>query len=216
MAEVNAGHLELLFIDVFPDVHLGPVGEREDAHVFARIDLGVVKIPDLGPLVFRIPLAEAVAEAEETFLGAGLFLVAPRAADGAVELEFLDGGEEDGDLKLVAADLTGDRLRDALFEGFVHRADDELGAKLLGAAVAELDEFWKFVAGLDVEERHGNVRGAKGFFREAQEADGILAAGKEQGGALELGGDLAHDMDRLGFEMLQMIKMVATHLTREF
>jgi hypothetical protein len=123
-------------------------------------------------------------------------------------LEFLDCGEEDGDLKLVTADLTGDRLRDALFEGFVNGADDELGTKLLGAAVAELNQLWKFVAGLDVEERHWDVRGAKGLFREAQQADGILAARKEQGGALELGGDLAHDVDRLRFEMLQMIKMI--------
>ena len=69
----------------------------------------------------------------------------------------------------------------------------------------------KFVAGLDVQERHGNVRGAERFFREAQQADGILAAGKEQGGAFKLGGDFAHDVNRLGFQILQMVKMVTAH-----
>src|SRR3974377_1840796 len=33
MAEVDARHFESLFADVFPHVHLGPVAEREDAHV---------------------------------------------------------------------------------------------------------------------------------------------------------------------------------------
>ena len=173
--------------------------------------LGVVKIPDFRPLVFRIPLAERIAEAEKTFLGAGLFLVAPRAADGAVELKFLNRAEQHGNLKLVAADLAGRRVRDAFFERLVHRADDELRAELFRAAVAELDEFGKFVAGFDVQKRHRNVRRTERLFREAQQADGILAAGKEQGGTFKLGGDFAHDVNRLGFEILQMVQMIAAH-----
>ena len=89
-------HFELFLFDVFPNVHFGPVGEREHAHVLAGIHPGVVKIPDFRALIFGIPLAEGIAEAEETFLRAGLFLVAPRAADGAVELKFLDRAEQPG------------------------------------------------------------------------------------------------------------------------
>src|SRR5262249_29411901 len=109
MAEINRRHLEAFAADVFPDIHLRPVAERERAHVFAGIDAGVVKIPAFRPLVFRVPLAEAVAEAEEALLRAGLFLVAARAADQAIEPELLDRREQRGDLEPVAADLAGRR-----------------------------------------------------------------------------------------------------------
>ena len=109
--------------------------------MFARIDAGVVKIPDFRPLVFRVPLAEAVAEAEETFLGAGLFLVAPRAANQAIKLKFLNGREQRGDLQLVAADFAGRGNGDALGDGVFDLADDEFGAEFLRAAVAEFVQF---------------------------------------------------------------------------
>ena len=38
----------------------------------------VVEVPDLGPLVLGVPLAELVAEREHALLGARLLLVAPR------------------------------------------------------------------------------------------------------------------------------------------
>jgi hypothetical protein len=60
-------------------------------------------------------------------------------------------------------------------------------------------------AGFHIEERHGDFRRAEGFLGEAQEADGILAAGEEQGGALELAGDFAHDVNRFGLEILQVV-----------
>ena len=49
----------LLALDVLPDVELGPVGDREHAHVLARVHARVVQGPQLGPLVLRVPLAEA-------------------------------------------------------------------------------------------------------------------------------------------------------------
>ena len=67
------------------------------------------------------------------------------------------------------------------------------------------------MAGLDVQKRHGNLRRPKRLFRQAQQTDGILAARKEQGGTLKLGGDFAHDVNRLGFQKLQMIEMIGTH-----
>jgi len=42
-------------------------------------------------------------------------------------------------------------------------------------------------------------------FREPQQADGVLAAGEQNGRALELGGDFTHDVNRLGFQVLQVI-----------
>ena len=59
------------------------------------------------------------------------------------------------------------------------------------------------MAGVDVEKRHRNVRRAERFFREPQQADGILAAGKEQRRPLKFGGDFAHDVNGFGFEILR-------------
>ena len=96
------------------------------------------------------------------------------------------------------------------------RADNEFRAEFLGAPVAEFDEFGKFMAGFDVQKRHRDVGRAKRLFREAQQADGILAAGKKQGGALKFPGDFAHDVNRLGFEILQMVEMVTAHFDTDF
>jgi hypothetical protein len=41
--------------DVLPDVELGPVGEREDADALALVLAGIVEVPQLGPLVLRVP-----------------------------------------------------------------------------------------------------------------------------------------------------------------
>src|SRR5205807_6552729 len=132
---------EFLAFDVFPYVQLGPIQNWKRAYVFAGIDATVVKVPDFGPLIFRVPLAETVAEAEEPLLGAGLFLVAPCAANQAIKTKLFDGGEQGGYLKLIATDLTGRRHRDALGDGVIDFADDELRPELPGTTVAELVQF---------------------------------------------------------------------------
>ncbi len=55
---------------------------------------GIEERPQLGPLCLGLPLAEAVAVAEDAFLGAGFFLVASPAANQRVEAEFFDGFEQ--------------------------------------------------------------------------------------------------------------------------
>ena len=65
-----------------------------------------------------------------------------------------------------------------------------------------------------LSKRHRDVGGAEGLLRQAQQADGILAAGEQQGGPLELGGDFAHHVDGLGFQILEMVEMVAVHRVR--
>ena len=89
-------------------------------------------------------------------------------------------------------------------------------AEFLRPAIAEFDQFGKFVAGLDVEKRQRNIRRPEGLFCQAQQADGILAAGEQQGGALEFPGDLTHDVNRFRFQKLQMIKMVTAHFDTDF
>ena len=179
MAEVDWGHLDLFAPDVFPYIPLGPVAERKDTHVFARVEARVVEVPDFRSLVLRIPLAKTVAEAEEALLGAGLFLVAPRTADAAVELEFIDRGEQRGDLQPVPADLAWRRHGPALRDRILHPADDEPRAEFPGATVAEFVHLGKMVPGIHIEQRHGGSRRAEGLLRQAKETDRILAAGEE-------------------------------------
>jgi hypothetical protein len=107
VAEVDAGNFQILTLDIFPNIHFRPVGEGEDAHILAWIETAIVEIPDFGTLVLRIPLTEAVTKTEETFLCTSFFLITAGSSYAAVKSELLDGRKEDGDLKLVAADLTG-------------------------------------------------------------------------------------------------------------
>src|SRR5664279_1241431 len=80
MREIEAGQRQALAFDVLPDVELGPVGDGKDAQVLARMQVGVVEVPALGPLVLRIPLAEAVTKREHALLGTRLLFVAAGAA----------------------------------------------------------------------------------------------------------------------------------------
>src|SRR4051794_4263453 len=84
VGEVDRRDLEALLGDVLPHVELGPVREREHAHVLALADPPVVDAPQLRALAARVPLAEVVAEAEDPLLRAGALLVAARAAERGV------------------------------------------------------------------------------------------------------------------------------------
>jgi len=91
---------------------------------------------------------------------------------------------------------------EAAGDGVLDGAHDEFGAELPGAAVTEFVKLGKMMAGVDVEQWQWQLGRAEGFLRQAQEADGILAAGKEQRGPFEFAGDLAHDVNGFGLEVL--------------
>ena len=105
-------------------------------------------------------------------------------------------------------------MRQAFGDGIVHRAHNQLGAQFLRPAVAEADQFGKFVAGLDVKERHRNVRGPERLFGQAQQADGVFAAGEQQHRSLKLRRHFTHHVNGLGFQILQMIQMITAHFMR--
>src|SRR5688500_12414502 len=100
-------------MDVLPDVDLGPVGEREDADAFPRLQPAVQQVPGLGTLAFRIPLAVRVADREYALLGARALFVAAGAADGGVKVARLEGVEQRLRLQEPAAALGAhpERLR---------------------------------------------------------------------------------------------------------
>ena len=62
-----------------------------------------------------------------------------------------------------------------MLEERLSHADDEFYAELLRASVAKFVQFGKMMTGIDVEQRHGDVRRAKGLFRQAQQANGVFA-----------------------------------------
>ena len=119
--------------DVAPDVELGPVGQREHAHVLTRGVAAVVELPQLGPLAPRVPGAERVAQAEHPLLGAGLLLVAAAAAEDGVELALLDGVEQRHRLQGVAG-AVGALAEPAVVDVVLHARDDEPDAQPLDGA----------------------------------------------------------------------------------
>src|SRR5690606_5035533 len=128
VGDVDGRDLDALAADVVPHVELGPVGQREDPDVLALADARVVKVPQLGALVLRVPLAELVAEGEDPLLGPGLLLVAPGAAEDGVDLVLLDRVEQRHGLEPVAGGPPAGVL------GYLRRA-----ARLLPAAHSRPD-----------------------------------------------------------------------------
>ena len=92
--EVDRGDLECFGLDVFPDVELGPVRQRERAGVLTGPEACVVEVPQFGALVLWVPRSEVVADREDAFLRAGAFLIAACATDRAVKTPVADGVQQ--------------------------------------------------------------------------------------------------------------------------
>ena len=64
------------------------------------------------------------------------------------------------------------------------------------------------VAGVDLEHRERDLGRVEGLLGEPHHHDGVLAAREHQDGLLELGGDLAEDVDRLRLELVELAQPV--------
>ena len=78
----------------------------------------------------------------------------------------------------------------------------------LDEPVAELDHLGEVVAGVDVHDREREAPGPERLLGQAQQHDRVLAAAEQQHRPLELGRDLADDVDRLGLERLEVGELV--------
>ena len=202
---VDRRELDLLALDVLPDVHLGPVRDREHPDVLALAVAAVEEVPQLGPLVLRVPLTELVAEGVHALLGPGLVLVAAPTAEHRVEAVLLDGVEKGDALEPVPDGLGTRVLGDpAGVDRGLDGTDDQLGAELGDPAVPVVEDLAEVVAGVDVHERERDPGGPEGLLRDLQHHRGVLAAREEEHGVLELGRDLAEDVDRLGLERVEV------------
>ncbi len=107
----------------------------------------------------------------------------------------LDGLEQRHGLVAVARFQRVREANGAALDGILEMADDQALAHLGDAAVAEFDHLGEVVAGVDVNQRKGKATrvdtvagmGLEGLLGQAQDDAGILAAGKQQGRALEGG-----------------------------
>src|SRR6476646_2403748 len=203
--EVDGRQLEVLARDVLPHVELRPVRDRDHADVLPFADPRVVEIPELGTLCARVPLPEVVAEAEDAFLRASALLVAARATHRRIELVLLDRVEQRGRLQLVARGARpGLLLHAALVDRLLDAGHDDALAELSHAAVAILDHLGEVVTRVDVLDRERELRRPERLLGQPQHHDRVLAAGEEQYGTLTLRGDLAHDVDRFGLELVEV------------
>ena len=210
VGEVDGRDLDLFVGDVLPDVELGPVGEGEDPDVLAPAVAAVVEVPQFGALGLGVPLPELVAEAEDPLLRPGLLLVPAPAAEDGVEAALPDAPEQRRGLQAVAGSAGAHLLDhpsgvDVVLDG----GDHQPGAELDGSPVPELEDLGEVAAGVDVHHREGQGGRGEGLGRQVGHDDRVLAPREEQDRALELGGHLADDVDRLGLQGGQMAERVA-------
>ena len=204
--EVDRRHLEPLARDVLPHVELGPVGDREHAHVLALVDARVVEVPQLRPLVLRIPLAELVAEREHALLRARLLLVAPRAADAGVEARTPRSRRAASPTGACCGTPVGcfSTTRPAR-DRVLHRAHDEP----LAAAPPRADRGTRSPRGSCGRCRcaaagRGSARGGTPSPRGAGGRCESLPPENSSAGLRALPGDLAQDVDRLRLEPVEV------------
>ena len=205
LGEIKIDYRDFFFVNVLPNVHLRPVGERKDANAFAGMNAGVVEIPQLGALVLRIPLTGRVAEGIDALLGARFFFIAARAAEGRIEVVVAQRIQQRLRLQQSAAALgvERDRIRSRRNCGFI-APDQQLRANGASHRIAEGEHLGEFEAGVYMQQRKRNRRGIEGLLRQPQHDGGILADGVEHDGPLEFRSHLAQYVNALRFQQAQM------------
>src|SRR5437660_5900264 len=68
-------------VNIEPDIEFRPVGQRKNTDTLRLLDAGIQDVPELGALVFGIPLAMRITERVNAFIGARFFFVAASAAE---------------------------------------------------------------------------------------------------------------------------------------
>ena len=171
--------------------------------------IAVEKVPQLGALVFRIPLPKIVAVAEEAFLGTSFLFVASCSTHAGVVLAFFDGIEERSGLQSVAA-----RLRSGLFphasgvDGGLDAAHHKLHPEPLRERVTEFKGLREIVPGVDVHQRHGDAGRGECLRRQMRHHNAVFSAAEEDGRSFKLGGNLAQHEHRFRFQFVQMVQLV--------
>ena len=67
LCKVQWNNRNILKTYVLPYIKFGPVAQREHTDAFSFSDAGIINVPKLRTLVFRVPLVEFISEGEYTF-----------------------------------------------------------------------------------------------------------------------------------------------------
>ena len=203
--EVERHDRDVLEVDVLPDVELGPVRQREDADALALGFARVVERPQLGALVLRVPAVLCRCGSEKMRSLARLFSSSRRAPPKAASKPYLS-----------SACFSPSVFHMSVCTRPVVERVDALPLRLRVAVDEQLDR----------RARRRPCRGTRtspGTSRSCRRAAAGTAAGTdrrpsapgaaspliladriEHHRALGLGDHLAHDVDALGLEPLEM------------
>ena len=208
MGKVNRRQGQAFALDVLPNVHFRPIGNREHAHVFAFEQTGVIKAPQFWALCFRVPLAKFIAEREDAFFGAGFFFIATRAAHQGIKFMVFNRFKQGHGLGGIARIQFASEHHRAFFNRIFHMAHHQLHAQAFYRLVTKSYDFLVVVAGVHVQQFKRQLQLAlaiaEGFACQGQQHHRVFAARKQQGGILGLSNHLADDVNRLGFQPIQM------------
>jgi len=183
MDEVEGRHLDLAVTDIVPDVHFGPVAQGKDAEMFALVFATVVEIPEFRSLLLGLPLSKTVAVRKKAFLGARLFFIAARAADGSVKLQLGDSVQQGDRLQHVAAGMRSRFLDSpALVDRVLNVAHDQLGVHLPDEPVAEGQGFREVVPCVDVKQGERDATRPECPPRQVDHHDRVFAPEKRSAG----------------------------------
>ena len=205
LGEIKRHDGDVLRHDVLPYVELGPIGKRKDPNGFALANARIVKLPQFGPLVLRIPGMVLGAEGKDALLGAAFFLVAPRAAESRIEAIFVQRlFQAFGLHHLGMQRRAGIERIDAALHAVLIDMDDQIETQPLRRLVTERDHLPELPGGVDMQQRKWRLGGIERLHRQMQHDRGILADRIEHDRLLELSYHLSHDEDAFGLQMLQM------------
>ena len=102
----------------------------------------------------------------------------------------------------------------ALSDRFLHGADNQPQAGALDELVAEREGLGEIVASIDVQQGQRRAGGQERLAGQPEKHGGVLAAGEEQHGALELRDHLPQHEDGLVFELVEVGQRVRDHAGR--
>ena len=144
----------------------------------ARIE----QIPQLGALIFRLPLTKAVTVAKNALLGACLLFIAPCAANQSIKTELFNRFQERDRLMRIARFVWRAKAHRATRHRVFHATHNEFCTQFFRAQITEICHFFVVMTRINHQKRVRQPAtacfGAKGFFCAFEQHERIFAARK--------------------------------------
>ena len=207
LGEIKRHDRDVLALDVLPDVGLGPVRQREDADRLARRDARVVDVPHFRPLVLRVPDMLALRKEKMRSLARD-FSSSRRAPPKAASKPYLSSAWRSATVFMmwvcVFEPCTNGLMpsRTPSWLMWTEQVEAELARHL----VAKRDHLAELPGRVDMEERERRLGRIERLHGQMHEHGRILAHRIEHHRLGEGRRHLAENVDRLGFEPIEMGK----------